>query len=55
MNETIREINNTYSTFKADKLHSELRILDWISIRFAAMQANSNIRIGRNHLYWSIG
>jgi hypothetical protein len=30
MNETIQEINKTYSIFEFDKLHSELRILDWI-------------------------
>ena len=30
MNETIQEINKTDSIFDADKLHSELRILDWI-------------------------
>ena len=30
MNELIETINKTYSIFEADKLHSELRILDWI-------------------------
>ena len=30
MNETIQEINKTDSIFDADKLHSELRIFDWI-------------------------
>ena len=30
MNETIDIINQTYSIIEADKLHSELRILDWI-------------------------
>ena len=30
MNETIQEINKTGSIFDSDKLHSELRILDWI-------------------------
>jgi hypothetical protein len=30
MNETIREINKTGSIFDSDKLHCELRILDWI-------------------------
>ena len=29
MNETIQEINKTGSIFDSDKLHSELRILDW--------------------------
>jgi hypothetical protein len=30
MNEIILKINKTYSIFEADKLHSELQILDWI-------------------------
>jgi hypothetical protein len=30
MNEIIEMINKTYSILEADKLHSELRILDWI-------------------------
>jgi len=30
MNKIILTINETYSVFEADKLHSELRILDWI-------------------------
>jgi hypothetical protein len=30
MNVIIDTINKTYSIFEADKLHSELRILDWI-------------------------
>ena len=30
MNETIQEINQTHSISQSDKLHSELRILDWI-------------------------
>ena len=30
MNETIQEINKTDSIFESDKLHIELRILDWI-------------------------
>jgi hypothetical protein len=30
MNETIQEINKTDSIFDADKLRSELRILEWI-------------------------
>jgi Ran GTPase-activating protein (RanGAP) involved in mRNA processing and transport len=30
MNLIILEINQTYSILEADKLHSELRILDWI-------------------------
>jgi hypothetical protein len=30
MNEIILAINQTYSILEADKLHSELQILDWI-------------------------
>jgi hypothetical protein len=30
MNEIIEIINKTYSILEADKLHSELRILEWI-------------------------
>ena len=30
MNEIILTINQTYSIFESDKLHSELRILEWI-------------------------
>jgi hypothetical protein len=30
MNEIIDIINQTHSIIEADKLHSELRILDWI-------------------------
>ena len=30
MSETIQEINKTHSIFDSDKLHSELRILDWV-------------------------
>jgi hypothetical protein len=30
LNETIQEINQTHSISQSDKLHSELRILDWI-------------------------
>jgi len=30
MNEIIETINKTYYILEADKLHSELRILDWI-------------------------
>ncbi|HEY9492908.1 MAG TPA: hypothetical protein VIP56_13050 [Nitrososphaeraceae archaeon] len=30
INETIQEINKTNSIFESDKLHVELRILDWI-------------------------
>ena len=30
MNEIILKINQTFTIFESDKLHSELRILDWI-------------------------
>ena len=30
MNEVILEINQTHDIFEADKLHSELGVLDWI-------------------------
>jgi len=30
MNNTIQDINQTHDIFEANKLHSELRILDWI-------------------------
>ena len=30
MNVVILEINQAHDIFEADKLHSELRILDWI-------------------------
>ena len=30
MNEIILKINQTHEIFEADKLHGELRILDWI-------------------------
>jgi hypothetical protein len=30
MSEIILRINKTHSIFESDKLHSELRILDWI-------------------------
>ena len=30
MNEVILKINKTYDNLKVDKLHSELRILNWI-------------------------
>jgi tRNA U54 and U55 pseudouridine synthase Pus10 len=30
MNEIILKINQTYTIFKADKLYTELRVLDWI-------------------------
>jgi uncharacterized protein YicC (UPF0701 family) len=41
MNETIQEINKTDSIFNADKLHSELRILDWIFYQVCVSQQPS--------------
>ena len=41
MNETIQEINKTDSIFDADKLHSELRILDWIFYQVCMSQQPS--------------
>ena len=41
MNETIQEINKTDSIFNADKLHSELRILDWIFYQVCMSQQPS--------------
>ena len=43
MNETIREINKTDSIFDSDKLHSELRILDWIFYQVCIIRQVSNI------------
>ena len=41
MKETIISINRTYSITAADRLHSELRILDWIF--FKACSINNKI------------
>jgi uncharacterized protein YicC (UPF0701 family) len=41
MNETIQEINKNDSIFDADKLHSELRILDWIFYQVCMSQQPS--------------
>lgn len=38
MNETIQEINKTDSVFDSDKLHSDLRILDWIFFQVCVSQ-----------------
>ena len=38
MNEIILKINKTYSVFESDKLHSELRILEWISYQVCINQ-----------------
>ena len=42
MNETIQEINKTGSIFDSDKLHSELRILDWIFYQVCINQQRSS-------------
>jgi hypothetical protein len=34
LNDVILKINQTHDIIEADKLHSELRILDWIFIKF---------------------
>ena len=41
MNETIQEINKTNSIFESDKLHVELRILDWIFYQVCKDQQKS--------------
>jgi hypothetical protein len=41
MNEIILAINKTYSIFESDKLHSELRILDWIFYQVCISQQGS--------------
>jgi hypothetical protein len=38
MNEFILKINQTHDIFEADKLHSELRILDWIFYQVCSNQ-----------------
>jgi len=38
MNETIQEINKTDSIFDVDKLHSGLRIFDWIFYQVCKMR-----------------
>jgi hypothetical protein len=38
MSEIIMAINRTHSIFEADKLHSELRILDWIFYQVCSNQ-----------------
>ena len=41
MNEIILTINQTHDIFEADKLHSELRILDWIFYQVCMSQQPS--------------
>jgi hypothetical protein len=38
MNEIIEIVNQPYSIIEADKLHSELRILDWILYQVCIIQ-----------------
>jgi len=45
MNETIQEINKTNSIFESDKLHVELRILDWIFYQVCKDQQKSWERV----------
>ena len=47
MNDIILKINQTYSIFEADKLHSELRILEWILYQVCSNQ-NKVIRFLTN-------
>jgi hypothetical protein len=46
MNEIILTINQTHTIFDADKLHSELRILDWILFQVCS---NEIIKFERVH------
>lgn len=48
MNEIILAINKSYSVFESDKLHSELRILDWIFYEVCIIQQGSLL----NKLSW---
>jgi uncharacterized protein (DUF1778 family) len=41
MKEIILKINQTYSILEADKLHSELRILDWILYQVCSNETKS--------------
>src|SRR4029450_4003422 len=42
MNEIILKINQTHDIFEADKLHSELRILDWIFYKVCSNEIKKN-------------
>ncbi|MDP9304923.1 MAG: hypothetical protein M3O68_01080 [Thermoproteota archaeon] len=42
MNEIILAINQTYSIFESDKLHAEVRILDWIFYQVCISQQKSS-------------
>jgi hypothetical protein len=41
MNNTIQDINQTHDIFEADKLHSELRILDWVLFQVCSNKIKS--------------
>ncbi|MGV8107429.1 MAG: hypothetical protein ACP5OH_06635 [Nitrososphaerota archaeon] len=41
MNNVVLTINQTHDIFEADKLHSELRILDWIFYQVCMSQQPS--------------
>jgi hypothetical protein len=43
MNETIQEINKTYSIFESDKFHRELRIWIGYSIRFVVTSHRNDL------------
>jgi len=45
MNEIILAINQTYSILEADKLHSELRILDWMLYQVCINQKDSRLDV----------
>jgi hypothetical protein len=42
MNEVVLEINRTSSIFESNKLHSELRIMDWILDQVRCNEINSH-------------
>ena len=45
MSEITLSINQTHTIFEADKLHSELRILDWILYRVCSNEIKQFERI----------
>jgi hypothetical protein len=45
MNEIILKINQTHDIFEADKLHSELRILDWILYQVCSNEIKNTSKI----------
>jgi hypothetical protein len=42
MSEIILKINQTHDIFEADKLHSELQILDWIFYQVCSNEKNTS-------------